>query len=310
VAEGIRDGYLERGSELLDSALEKFTQGMAALGMEELVLGLRQLRDEDGAHWSRFVEERCRTHPIARLLCEDPLTDRSLRKPYGYPGDPRMLDYIFAPDTVPAGTSPLGGMIFGYTTNGPAPRSVRARAALIARAIDTLAERKPIRVLSVMGGHLWEARLSRAARDGGVEKYLAFDQDARTLAAVDAMAHGPGVTTYQGTLRSLVRGRSVFRNFDLVYSGLCDNLPDTMASRFIGTLFDALAPGGRLLVSNFASDLVDAGYMEAFMGWRLFYRSEEEMAALSAHLPGERIARRTTYRDPHGNIVFLEIVRG
>jgi hypothetical protein len=301
--------YERRGRALLDSALEKFERGMAALGMEELVLGLRGLRDESPELWRRFVEEQCGTHRIAELLREDPLTERSLRKPYGYPGDPRMLDFIFAPQTVPAGTSALGGMIFSYTTNGPAPRSLRARAALIARTIDSLAADKPLRVLSVMGGHLWEARLSHAARNGGVEKYLAFDQDARTLAAVDAIADDTGVTTYQGTLRSLMRGRSVFRNFDLAYSGLCDNLTDAMASGFIGTLFDALAPGGRLLVSNFASDLVDAGYMEAFMEWRLVYRSEEDMAALAAHLPPGKVAGSSTFRDPHGNIVFLEIVR-
>jgi hypothetical protein len=301
--------YTARGLELLDSAYERFNRGLAALGMDELVLGLRGLRDEAPEEWPRFIEEGCRRHPITGLLREDPLTARSLAKPCGYPGDAGMLDFIFAPDRIPSGTSELGRSIFGYTANGPAPRSVRARAAMIAATIDRLAHHRPLRVLSVMGGHLWEARLSHAARDGGVEKYLAFDQDARTLAGIDALALGPGVTTYQGTLRSLVRGRSVFRNFDLIYSGLCDNLPDATASRFIGTLFDALSPAGRLIITNFAPDLVDAGYMEAFMEWRLIYRAEQALAALAGHLPDAAVARRATYRDPHGNIIFLELER-
>ena len=301
--------YALRGMALLDSALEKFARGLPALAMDEVVLGLRTLRDEDQVRWREFATGICRHHPIAELLREDPFTRRSLRKPRGYPGDPRMLDFIFSPDEIPEGTSDLGASIYGYTTDGPAPRSVRARAAMTARMIDDMAGERALRVLGVMAGHLWEARLSHAAAAGDVEKFLAFDQDARTLAAIDASGLGPGITTYQGTLRSLFRGKSVFRNFDLIYSPLCDNIPEATAPRFVSTLFDALAPGGRLLLSNFAPELLDAGYMEAFMDWHLIYRDEAGLARLADHLPSDRIADARTYRDPHGNIVFLDITR-
>jgi hypothetical protein len=339
--------YTQRGVELLDSALDKFNRGLIALGMDELVLGLRRLRDDDESCWRLFVQEECRSHPIALTLLQDPLTARSLLKPRGYAGDPEMLDFIFSPDRVPPGTSSIGASIFGYTTDGPAPRSVRARAAMVARIIDEMAAHKPLRVLAIMGGHLWERqlmrdlrftiddlRLERAERNNfqvssiysdknpqdstlqssivnrksSIDKYLAFDQDARTLAAIEG-AHGDAVTTYQGTLSSLFRGRSVFRNFDLLYSPICDNLTDATASRFIATLFNALAPGGRMVISNFAPQLVDAGYMEAFMDWNLIYRDEKGMEGVSEILPEDRIAKRETYRDPHGNIVFLDIER-
>lgn len=301
--------YIRRGRDLLDSAHEKLRLGMARLGMDEMVLGLRRLRNEDGECWRRFIEEHCRRHPITALLGEDPLTQRSLTKPRGYPGDPEMLDFIFGSGSLPPGTSDLGASIFSYTTDGPAPRSVRARAGMIAHIIDDLSLQRPIRVLAVMAGHLWEAGLSEGVRQGRVEKYVAFDQDARTLASIDAAGYGSAVTTYQGTLRSLFRGKSVFRNFDLVYSGLTDNLPDATASRFIGALFDAVAPGGRLIVSNFCPELVDAGYMEAFMDWSLIYRTEEELAALTSELPADRIASSASYRDPYGNIAFLDLER-
>ncbi|MDB5036064.1 MAG: methyltransferase type 12 [Chlorobi bacterium] len=308
-ADDERSAYVDRGVELLDSALGRFREGMVTLGMDEIVMGLRRLRDENMDQWRRFISDRCRAHPIAEMLRQDPFTHRSAWKPRGYAGDAEMLDFIFSPETIPALTTPLGASIFSYTTDGPAPRSVRARAAMMARTIDRMAAERPLRVLAVMSGHLWEARLSKATRSGGVEKYLAFDQDARTLAAIDTLEHLPGITTYQGNLRSLFRGRSVFRNFDLLYSPLCDNLTDTTASRFISTLFDAVAPGGRLIISNFAPELVDAGYMEAFMEWNLIYRDETGLAKLAAGLPGERVAACETYRDPHGNIAFLELTR-
>lgn len=302
--------YGRRGTAVLDAALERFNRGLIISGMDHLVLELRKLRDEAPESWRIFTRDICRSHPIAAQLREDPFTRRSFLKPRGYTGDPEMLDFIFASDKVPTHVGALGASVFSYTTTGPAPRSVRARAAMIARTIDDMAPRRPLRVLAVMSGHLWEAGLSQAMMEGGVEKYVAFDQDARTLAAIDARGYGPAITTYQGALRPLFRGKSVFRNFDIVYSPLCDNLPDAMASHFIGALLNAVAPGGRLIVSNFAPELVDAGYMEAFMDWNLLYRNEWEMMELAANLPPEQIAERRSYRDPHGNIAFLEITKG
>lgn len=295
---------------LLDSALAKIEQGYTALGLDEAVLGLRCLRGVcDAPTWERDVLGACRAHPIADVLAEDPFTRRCLHKPRGYAGDAEALDYVFHP-RLPAGVSGRGAAIFGYTTDGPAPRSLRARASMIAAVIDRMAAERPLRVLAVMAGHLWEARLAGSVRSGAVAKYVAFDQDAESLAFVEAAGYGECMAVYQGSVGALLRGRSVFRNFDLVYSGLTDNLSDAAARRFAAALFGAVAPGGRLILSNFAPELVDAGYMEAFMDWRLFYRAEQELRALTADLPAGGVASARTYRDPYGNIVFLEAERG
>jgi hypothetical protein len=301
--------YLHRGALLLDSAMERLRRGSVALAMDEIVLGSRQLRDEDESLWKSFVTEQCRLHPIATLLQEDPFTRRSLEKPRGYTGDPEMFEFIFSPHLRASTLSDTAREIFHYTTDGPAPRSVRARAAMTARMVDELAAEKPLRVLAIMAGHLWEAGMSRATMSGRVEKYVAFDGDPRALATIDAAGYGPGLTTYQGSIRSIVRGRSVFRNFDFVYSGLCDNLSDPMADHFIAGLVEALAPGGRLLLSNFAPDLVDIGYMEAFMDWNLYYRDEARLLALVESAAAGHLESTRTYRDPHGNLVFVEGVR-
>ena len=300
--------YMRRGTLLLDSAMETLRRGSVAIGMDEIVLGSKQLRDEDETLWRTFVAEQCRAHPIASLLQEDPFTRRSLEKPRGYTGDPEMFEFIFSPHRRAATLDEMAREIFHYTTDGPAPRSVRARAAMTARLVDTLAEKKPLRALGIMSGHLWEAGMSSATRSGRVEKYVAFDGDPRALATIDAAGYGPGLTTYQGSIRSIIRGRSVFRNFDFVYSGLCDNLSDPMADHFIAGLVEALAPGGTLLLSNFAPSLVDIGYMEAFMDWNLNYRDEAQLLDLVESAAAGRLESMRTYRDPHGNIVFVEAV--
>lgn len=301
-----QEEYMTRGQRLLDSAYDRLTGGSVTIGMDEIVIGTRKLRDEDPALWTTFVTEYCRPHPVALLLREDPFTRRSFEKPCGYCGDAEMLEYIFSPRSRSRSLSETAEGIFNYTTDGPAPRSVRARTAMTAQLMDSLAGSRPLRVLAVMSGHLWEAGMSAAMRNGEIEKYVAFDGDPRTLARIDAADYGPAITTYQGSIRSLLRGKSVFRNFDFIYSPLCDNLSDPIADHFIAGLVDALAPGGTLLLSNFAPDLIDIGYMEAFMDWNLVYRDEADLFDLVTTATGNRLAQHSTYRDPHGNIVFVE----
>ena len=69
---------------------------------------------------------------VGALLQEDPFTRRSIEKPRGYTGDPEMLEFIFSPHLRSASLDEMARSIFHYTTDGPAPRSVRARAAMTA----------------------------------------------------------------------------------------------------------------------------------------------------------------------------------
>ncbi len=74
-------------------------------------------------------------------------------------------------------------------------------------------------------------------------------------------------------------------------------------------MFAMLRSGGRLLVANFAPNLPDIGYLETAMDWQLIYRDEAAMEALTVEIPDSAIKDRHLFRDPHNNIVFLEIER-
>jgi hypothetical protein len=74
-------------------------------------------------------------------------------------------------------------------------------------------------------------------------------------------------------------------------------------------MLEMLRPGGRVLVANFAPNLRDIGYMESFMAWNLIYRDERDMATIASGLPQDLVARQRLFRDPHDNIVYLEVTR-
>jgi hypothetical protein len=70
-----------------------------------------------------------------------------------------------------------------------------------------------------------------------------------------------------------------------------------------------LAPGGRLVVANFATPLPEAGYMESFMGWKLIYRNSQDMGALSGEISSEEWKSHRLFWDEHESVLFLDLAR-
>ncbi len=72
-------------------------------------------------------------------------------------------------------------------------------------------------------------------------------------------------------------------------------------------MFNMLAPGGTMLVANFTPHSAGRYFMEAFMDWRLIYRDEFQMKALTQEIAPQEVASLHTSVDLFGNIAYLEI---
>jgi extracellular factor (EF) 3-hydroxypalmitic acid methyl ester biosynthesis protein len=293
----------------LDGALELIEAGRVQDGMESLVATLRTERERlaPGA-WRGFVRDTLRPHPIRKVVHEDPLTSRSFAKPRGIPGDAVMMDLIYGTSSLAAPTG-RSAEIHRYTTNRPASRAMRHRRQLLARLIDeTAVGRRGARVLAIGCGHLREAELSAAVRDGGLGELVAVDQDAASLEVV-ARAYGPlGVRTEHESVRGLISGSGALRGFDLVYTaGLFDALDERTAGRLCEAMFGAARPGGRVLLTSFLPGIPDAGYMEGLMDWNVVHRSEPELLGLAGGIPRRRIADLTLSFDDDENVAYLSI---
>jgi len=297
--------------EVLDQVQELLATGQVAAGMELLMARLSAVRQEFGAELWEVLGSEAVNHPVGRLIWQDPFTSHSFRKPRGYPGDAELMDYIYGLLPVPAETSELGASIFRFNGQRQAPRSVRARAAILAEAIDQTASQVRLpRILSIASGHLREAGLSRAVMAGTVGELVALDQDERSLVEVERAYASKGVRTVRDSVRSLVAGRVTFSGMNLVYAaGLYDYLGDRLATRLTRVMFDMLAPGGRLIIANFAPCLSDIGYIESFMGWKLIYREPEQMIALAGEIASSEWKSHRLFWDEYESIIFLEVVK-
>jgi extracellular factor (EF) 3-hydroxypalmitic acid methyl ester biosynthesis protein len=203
----------------------------------------------------------------------------------------------------------IGRTIYDWEMTSKSCRSVRERRSRLAGRIDELADAhgKPS-ILSIACGHLREGQISGAVRDRRIRAFWALDQDTESLGTV--AREQPEVRVVKGSVRSLLAGGAWFPPVDFVYAaGLYDYLDASTAARLTAKMFSLLAPGGRLLVANFAKDHEDAGYMEAVMGWWLIYREEADMESLAGEIAPEEIAWRHVYRDKPESVVYLELTR-
>ncbi len=321
-AVGIHPSFTEREAELyalLDLTEQTLLDSHADIervghALDALFGGLHwQKAYGTDDEWQACIRQ-CREHRLMGMIHEDPFTGRAFKKPRGYAGDAELLDLIYGPEErwAKPQASPLGLSIYHYTSAAPAAEGVRARRGFIADLIDGLAAKTPgLDILAVAAGHLREASLTASAwvvrRIG---RFVALDADAVSLAEVDR-AYGPyGVETVAAPFSQLITGRVALGQFDLVYTtGLYDYLSVSTGRRLVRTMFDMVKPGGQLVVANFMPGIRDVGYMEAFMDWKLIYRTRHDMTDLTMEIEESEIRDLSLFTEESRNIIFLRLTK-
>jgi extracellular factor (EF) 3-hydroxypalmitic acid methyl ester biosynthesis protein len=296
-------------TEVFDITHDAILGGDVHCAMGRLRSSLRELRAALPPDEWASVGEQGRRHKLHQLLLQSPFTRRAYEKPRGYAGDAGLMDLIYG--KAPADDlSPLGGMLYGYEFDSPCFQSVRMRRAVLAREIDSVAAVRPgARVLAVASGHLREIEWSLAARAGTVD-ITTLDQDRDSLTCIERDYGRYAVRTLPGTIGDLLRRTVRLAPMNLVYAaGLYDYLEADLARALTATLFQMLAPGGRLLIANFTPATHDAAFMEAFMDWRLVYRTAPEVLALADEVPHGCVAAIEQFYDDNGHVAYMRVVR-
>ncbi len=274
----------------------------------------RERASTDSATWQRRIEAT-RAHPLWQRLLEDPYVARIYAKPRGYAGDAGVLDMIYfgleAAWAHERGVTELGRRLFPATLI--LAEAVRERRRRLAQLVDSTACAHPgARILSVAGGFLREASLSKQVHEGRVSRWISIDQDAACAREIlTQRAFLPCLQPIRTSVRRLLAGDvDLGASFHLIYAaGLFDYLDDEVARLLIGRLLDRLHPGGRLLVPNFAVGWPVRGYMEAIADWWLIYRTRADLEDL---VPDHRadLASARVYGDDSGRSLYAELTRG
>ncbi|MCA8887376.1 MAG: class I SAM-dependent methyltransferase [Parvularculaceae bacterium] len=293
----------------LDDIATQMRGGDVQGGMARLIDTLRDARETAGsALWRDELVDAAVSHPVKDLVLHCPITSHSRSRPRGYPGDAELLDHIYGMGAATAAPHPatLRGQFYYYGVWSPACTSVRHRRDLLAKMIDSTAAtcEKPS-ILSIACGHLREAEFSRAVTSGGIGRFVALDQDERSLAEVERAYSQYGVEAVQGSVRGILGRKVKYADFDFVYAaGLFDYLVEPIAMRLIERMFEFVRPGGKILIANFTPATPDVGHMETFMDWWLIYRDQDQVRHLFDNLPADELASLDVFSDDAGVIAY------
>ncbi len=283
---------------LLDEVYDGLHQGHVGPALTYLYAGLHEARVSLAPKaWRAQVDTVCLPHRLTELIHQDPLIGGSFRAARRRRPDYRFLDSIYygVPVTVDEIT-PLGKTIFAYTINSAASWAVRQQRRRIARLVDATARSvvRP-RVLALEPGYMRAAELSFSLASGDIGHYTALSDSKALLARVARMYGRAGVRTVHGSLPAIAQGSQALTTLgrgelDLIYAPLLfSQLSERPAAILAARMWEALRPGGRLLIANFLSDCQDAAFLDCYAGWRFHYRSLGEIAGLIGAIPGDEV---------------------
>ncbi len=281
--------------------------------LEGLVEGLSKTEREEHGFYLRKL--------LWNIILCSPIMTRTNLKPRGYAGDSEMMRMVYSNDY--EGDSSFAKLMHKHAVEQPAAEAVRNRRAFIAEWIHGYqtrfpgSTRKRLQVLSVACGPAFELRdVLDSPRRCGQLHFTLFDQDSYALLeaarVVDQIEKTRDVKLSVEYLRESVRTMLFTKQliqrwgqYQLIYSmGLFDYLTPPVAAAVLGKLYQLLLPGGEMVIGNFHPGNRSRVYMDFWLDWVLFYRTEAELKELAADLPG---AKLSVSAEPLGIQLFLHV---
>ena len=261
-----------------------------------------------------------------RWLVRGWLQNHARSKPRGYAGDHEMLARIYDASLC---ADPLGQLFDRYFQAQAAPQAVRYRMQMMAdwivetirmrRAVSGTVAEGPVKigiVGSAFGAELREAlrKLTESERHSLQAALLDLDPTALEYAREQLTGWLPKdrLSLSSGNLFRMADRPSMaapLAGSDLLFCpGLFDYFDDATAAKFLKCLVDQLAPGGRLIVFQFAPHNPTRAYMEWFGNWYLTYRDRDALRDLvqAAELTDVDVAYGS---EPSGVDLFAQITR-
>jgi extracellular factor (EF) 3-hydroxypalmitic acid methyl ester biosynthesis protein len=293
-----------RFMKFLDNKLEEF---------ENIIIDFSQKEHERHGYYFR-------KQLWSFLMCS-PFMNRTNFKPRGYSGDSVMMKMIY--DNQYEGLSTFGKLMHKHPIEHPAAQAVRNRRDLIAKILGKLRAQKlkangqKIKILSVACGPAFELQdVIASAEDCARFHFTLLDQDENALEEArvqiakieEKLGATVDVSYLNESVRTLLKTAKlskIWGNFDYIYSmGLFDYLTPPVAKAVIGKLFQILNAGGEMAIGNFHISNPSRYYMEYWLDWVLYYRTEHDFMDL---LKNVKSAQTNILFEDTGSQMFLHV---
>jgi extracellular factor (EF) 3-hydroxypalmitic acid methyl ester biosynthesis protein len=298
--------YLEAAAPRL---VERFNQ--ASRELSALVSGLAE--DEHPIYRRYFKSQ------ILPLMEHSPLLRRAYTKPLGYAGDYEMMNMLYRNHA--EGASLFGKVLNIYAAQEPAAAANINRLAYLSEKIRAAVEvRGRVRLASIGCGPARElvVLLEKHPELGPFLDVALIDQEERVLTFCErtlsplSVKTGLRVQFIRESVRRLLttqKLREALGERDLIYSsGLFDYLNHRSFGALLSVLYQALAPGGHMIIGNVANHNPSRYFMEYCLDWFLIHRSPQELEEQARALVPTP-SRIEVDAEPTGVNLFLRIWR-
>lgn len=241
-------------------------------------------REEELYRFKRFFNETLRHH-----FLHGQYVTWSFEKPYGYPGDFKIIDEIYRNRAKGNGFNRLFDEHFLKMHAAVATRNRKEDFKKL--IVDFLAKsRGAVRIMDFPSGSCRDLKEllddSRVKMNGAVIDCYDFDRNAieygRNLLQQSEKANFFQKNALRLALKKNIRA-DIPQRYDVIYStGLFDYLDESVASKLIANLRLLLKDGGLMAIANYRDRYSNPSIylMEWVADWNLIYRTESEFKNL------------------------------
>lgn len=214
-------------------------------------------------------------------------------KPRGYPGDSEMMNMVYKNSY--EGKTVFEKLLHKHPVETAAAQAVRNRRALIPAILKEIhkdfskKKSEKLSILSVACGPAFEMQdLFLSGGDCRKFKVTLMDQDTEALEEAGdnikklEKKFGKKIehSFLTDSVRTMLKTRHVSEkmgSYDFIYSmGLFDYLTPPVAKAIVGKLYQLLRPGGQMIIGNYHVQNPTRIYMDYWMDWVLYYRTEQD----------------------------------
>lgn len=286
---------------------------------------LDQKLDELNALVSAFTKGEHEIHgfyfrkQLWNIILSSKIMTRTNLKPRGYAGDSEMMRLIYLNDA--QGKSTFSKLMHLHPVGLPGAEAVRNRRKLIVKMLKNthkkFTQEQRLKVLSVACGPAFELQdIFQTSKDFEKFHFTLLDQDRAALYEAATVVNQLEkeskaelkVDYLTESVRTMLTTRELTQKwgaFDFIYSlGLFDYLTPPVAKAVLKKLYQILKPGGELIIGNFHVSNPSRIFMEYWLDWVLYYRTEDEFLDL---IDNEWDVESSVYFEKTKTQMFLHI---
>lgn len=254
---------------------------------------------------------------ITRDLVKGPTWWRSYFKPLGYPGDFALMNYMYDENAVGDSFESLFMHALGLVAGRPiVSRMFTLGDILVEESQRERAE--PFRITSIGCGPAREfENIFERVLSGIHWEVTLVDQEPLALeyalsSCRRLMAGKPATVTALNMsfteMLSPAQGMVNLPPQDVYYSlGLVDYLSLPLAVKFTSRLYDALQPGGKVIIANVNNLSTGITWQAEYVtDWTLYFRSKDEMLAMAQGVPDAKVE---IVEDEIRSVYFLVVTK-